>query len=103
VPIIFFFISSGILSAIKTSESGGVEKLGKGGQGLGSGARKWRVGAICTIGFGITGNPLWYFLYLGSTAEACADTWATEIGSLSKTDPVSIINFKKMEAGFSEA
>ena len=43
----------------------------------------------------------YYFFFLSSVSAANSDTWATEIGKLSKKKPVSIINFKITEAGYS--
>ena len=46
-------------------------------------------------------NPIWYMIYLGSLAAVNSDTWATEIGILSKSKPRSIKNLKKVESGTS--
>ena len=56
---------------------------------------------ICVVGFFTKNDGVLYFLFLSSVSAANSDTWATEIGKLSKTKPVSIINFKITEAGFS--
>jgi uncharacterized protein (TIGR00297 family) len=44
---------------------------------------------------------LTYQLFLGSLATANADTWATEIGLLSKQEPISLKNFQKIPKGAS--
>ena len=46
-------------------------------------------------------NELNFYLFLSSLSAAMADTWATEVGSTSKKDPISIINFKKVRKGLS--
>ncbi|NUK30932.1 DUF92 domain-containing protein [Parageobacillus sp. VR-IP] len=48
-------------------------------------------------------SPFWLPLFLISVAAANADTWASEIGILSKQPPRLLTNFKKVEAGTSGA
>ena len=45
--------------------------------------------------------PIFYHLYLVALAAATADTWATEIGVLSKTNPILITTFKEVKPGIS--
>ena len=40
-----------------------------------------------------------FYVFIVALAEATADTWATEIGTLANKYPVSIINFKKLNTG----
>ena len=42
-----------------------------------------------------------YLLFLSSVAAATADTWSTELGKLSKKNPVSILNLQDMAPGLS--
>lgn len=56
---------------------------------------------ICIVGYFTKDDGFLFFLFLSSVSAANSDTWATEIGKLSKTKPVSIIGFKKMEPGLS--
>ncbi|MCK4385696.1 MAG: DUF92 domain-containing protein, partial [candidate division Zixibacteria bacterium] len=42
---------------------------------------------------------IWYLLYLTALAAVTADTWATEIGILSKSEPVLITSFRKVSPG----
>jgi uncharacterized protein (TIGR00297 family) len=48
-------------------------------------------------------SPLWINLFIISVAAANADTWASEIGSLSRQAPRLLPNFKKAEVGTSGA
>ncbi|HUQ98813.1 MAG TPA: DUF92 domain-containing protein [Gemmatimonadaceae bacterium] len=52
-------------------------------------------------GYVIHPSPFWFAAAAGSLAAASADTWATEIGTLSKRDPVSIITWKRVLPGTS--
>ncbi len=46
-------------------------------------------------------NPVAAFAAVGALSGACADTWATEIGSLSKKSPRSILSGKPVPTGTS--
>ena len=46
-------------------------------------------------------HEIWLFAYIGVMASVNADTWATEIGSLSRSAPRSLITGQVVEAGTS--
>jgi uncharacterized protein (TIGR00297 family) len=46
-------------------------------------------------------NPVWFAVGAGSLAAASADTWATELGTLSKRNPVSITTWRSVPPGTS--
>ncbi|MFF2090410.1 DUF92 domain-containing protein [Paenibacillus sp. NPDC058174] len=48
-------------------------------------------------------SPGWLYAYIGVMAAVNADTWATEIGALSKSAPRSIMSGKAVPAGTSGA
>lgn len=48
-------------------------------------------------------SPFGFYLYLAAIASATADTWATEIGVLSKSPPRFILNLRKAPSGTSGA
>jgi uncharacterized protein (TIGR00297 family) len=101
IPLIFFFISSSILTAIKTKgKSDALIAAGKTGprdiwQVMANGG----VGAVYVIIYFITGNIVWFFPYLASLCKANSDTWATEIGTLFPYSPISIVSLKKVDPG----
>ncbi len=103
IPLILFFVSSSLLSKIKTSDKEkSMEMFDKSGprdiyQVLANGG----VGALAVLMFFVTNNTIWFFIYLSSICEAAADTWATELGTISRKKPISIISFRKIEAGSS--
>ena len=79
IPILTFFVFSSVLSVFA---NGGTA-------------------AILIIDYFFTGNNLIFILYVASIASVCADTWATEIGTMKKNKTYNILNFKKIEQGIS--
>jgi uncharacterized protein (TIGR00297 family) len=101
IPLLFFFISSSILSAIKTTSK--VKALNAVNK---SGPRDiWQVFAnggiamVAVILYFLTGSIIWFFPFLASLCEAASDTWATEIGTLYGRVPISIITFQRVDPG----
>jgi uncharacterized protein (TIGR00297 family) len=100
-----FFVSSSFWSKIgKKRKQKLAEKVEKGErrdyiQVLANG------GVAALISFLAISNPssLWLDLFIISIAAANADTWASEIGSLSRQTPRLLTNFKQVEAGTSGA
>lgn len=103
VPILAFFVFSSLLTKVgktrKKHLSGIFEKTGArdAGQVLANGL----IPALILLVWYRTQNPIWIVCYLAALASAAADTWATELGVLSKSDPRSILNFRKVEPGTS--
>lgn len=103
VPILTFFITSSILSKMwksrkaesnllfeKSSQRDWAQVLANGG-----------MAGLSMIFWYIWPKPIWYAIYLGSLAAVTADTWATEIGVLSKKNPRLITTFKRVIPGTS--
>jgi uncharacterized protein (TIGR00297 family) len=98
-PLAAFFILSSLLSKIvkntsfyqtKGSARDIVQVYANGGIAL----------LICIFDF-IQPNAINFFLFLASISAAMSDTWATEIGKISKKRPLSIVNFIPMDHGLS--
>jgi len=99
LPLAAFFILSSLLSKIvkntsfyqtKGSTRDIVQVYANGGIAL----------LICIFDF-IQPNAINFFLFLASVSAAMSDTWATEIGKISKKRPISIINSIPMDHGLS--
>lgn len=101
--LIAFFISSSLLSKFKHQHKEAAESgYAKGGRrDAGQVAANGGLGLLLCIGNAILPNPVWWLIYLGVMATVNADTWATEIGGLSKSIPRSIVSGKRVTAGTS--
>jgi uncharacterized protein (TIGR00297 family) len=115
VPGFAFFVLSSALSRIGSAakseaevqpEKGSVRDLG---QVLANGGVAWTcllVAAVLPESGGENGTALYSALYAaftGAFAAAAADTWATEIGTLSSRRPVSVTTFRPVARGTSGA
>lgn len=96
-----FFLSSVALSRIGRTRKKALTDTGKHGardatQVLANGM----IGSLCAI-FALDGNPVWQVAFCGAFAAATADTWATEIGTLARAVPRSILTGKPVATGMS--
>ncbi len=105
LTLIAFFISSTVLSKL-----GEAEKLRRAGDMFAKGGRRdiWQtlanggIGALLALLYGVLGEPAAPLaLFVGVMATVTADTWATEIGTLSAARPVSIVTWRAVAPGTS--
>ncbi len=103
VALAVFFISSSALSHFKERQKAAVaEKFEKGhrrdmGQVLANGG----LGAFIAVLSAIAPHEAWFYLFVGVMATVTADTWATELGTLSATPPRLITSGRVVEVGTS--
>lgn len=100
-----FFASSSGWSKWKVQKKEGAEEKSakKGRRDAQQVAANGGPAALFAIGYALSGNDLWLAGYAAALAAANADTWASEIGVLSRSNPFSVRTFKQVEPGTSGA
>ena len=104
VLLIAYFVSSSILSRFRMAEKdartrGRVDKGGArdAAQVLANGG----LFGLVALGHSQSPDPLWQSLAAGALGASAADTWATEIGTLARETPRSILDWKPVDVGTS--
>lgn len=103
ILLIAFFVTSSALSHYKArAKEPLAEKFQKGhrrdlGQVLANGG--W--GALLALAYAFAPQPILFVAFVGALATVNADTWATELGVLSKTAPRLITNGRVVAVGAS--
>lgn len=101
--LLVFFVSSSVLSKFRQSYKAEMEKsyakTGRrdAGQVLANGG----LGMVLCILNAVWPHSEWMYIFIGIMATVTADTWATEIGSLSSKPPRSVLNGKELVVGTS--
>lgn len=104
VPILTFFLASSLLSKFGKVRKKKLESIfdktdkRDAGQVAANGGV---AGMILLVWHMVPGEEWLYYCYIASLAAVTADTWGTEIGTLMKGKPRSIITFKQVEIGTS--
>jgi uncharacterized protein (TIGR00297 family) len=105
IPILAFFLSSSVLSKMwkhkKRDAQLIYEKTSR--RDLGQVLANGGMASLAILFYYATGYPQWYIAYLGALAAVTADTWATEIGILSRKPPRKIITLQPVPPGTSGA
>jgi uncharacterized protein (TIGR00297 family) len=101
--LITFFISSSLLSHFRRADKASVaDKFSKGSRrDLGQVLANGGVGAALAVAFAQSPEPLLFAAFLGVMATVNADTWATEVGVLSRVPPRLITSNREVPPGTS--
>ncbi|PKL12935.1 MAG: DUF92 domain-containing protein, partial [Spirochaetae bacterium HGW-Spirochaetae-8] len=102
--LMLFFLTANVLGKISRAATpaatAGIQKKG--------GRRDWAqvmanggLALAAALLYGMDGGILALVMFGSAIAESTADTWAGEVGILSKTPPVSITTFQRVPPGLS--
>ncbi|WP_449536978.1 DUF92 domain-containing protein [Ferdinandcohnia sp. Marseille-Q9671] len=100
-----FFASSSLWSKLKSHNKDSLKhKVEKGEQrDIVQVFANGGVAAFASLMFSFTDSVFWLLFFVGAIAAATADTWASEIGTLSKKRPILLTQMKRVDAGTSGA
>lgn len=104
--LLFFFITAGVLSKLSKKIMGKeIDRIQlKGGRR--DAMQVWANGLFALIGallYAASPSVLYLVMFGASVAEAASDTFAGDVGVLSRTDPISIMTGRPMKRGLSGA
>ncbi len=103
ILLVVFFVSSSALSHFKESRKAALaEKFSKGHQrDLAQTLANGGAGALFAFLNATLPSPIWWLAFAGALATVNADTWATELGVLSKSAPRLVTTGQTVEVGTS--
>ncbi|KAA0221235.1 DUF92 domain-containing protein [candidate division KSB1 bacterium] len=105
LPLLAFFVLSSMLSRLGAARKRAANKNFQKGhrRDLGQVLANGGIPGLLVVLWYLAPQPVWYFLFLGAVAAVTADTWATEIGLLSRRPPRLITSLKIVASGTSGA
>lgn len=108
LALIYFFVSSSLLSHFREREKAvaAADKFSKGSQrDIVQAAANGGLGSLCALAYGLSTTARarrWLqAAFIGALATANADTWATELGILSASQPRLITSWRRVPPGTS--
>jgi uncharacterized protein (TIGR00297 family) len=105
LALVTFFVSSTLLGRVGRERKAAVKREFEKGdvrdafQALSNGG----VAAVCALGMALSPHAAWAAGFIGALATANADTWATELGVLSRAEPWSLLRLSRVPRGTSGA
>lgn len=101
--LMVFFLTSTLLTKWKHKRKAVVESnyAKSGRRDAGQVAANGGLGTLLCLGNSIWPHSLWWAAFMGIMAAVNADTWATEIGGLSRSLPRSIVSGRRVPTGTS--
>nr|WP_237691049.1 DUF92 domain-containing protein [Paenibacillus caui] len=101
--LLTFFITSTALSKWKAEGKQELEKsyAKTGRRDAGQVFANGGLGMLVCLGNFVLPSPLWVYAFVGIMATVTADTWATELGGLSRKPPRSVLTGKRVPRGTS--
>ncbi|KMK76657.1 hypothetical protein AB990_12200 [Alkalihalobacillus pseudalcaliphilus] len=98
-----FFISSVVWSMLLKSKKENDIDLKDGARDGSQVLANGGVAAILAVLSGVTGEKLFFLGFVVALAAATSDTWASELGRLSRGKPIDVIRFQRVKTGTSGA
>ncbi len=101
--LLLFFITSTLLSKYRKERKQELEKsyAKTGNRDAGQVFANGGMGMLLCLGYWIFPHPAWIYAFIGVMATVTSDTWATELGSLSRKPPRSVVSWKVLTPGAS--